>query len=74
MEQLVSEGLVRAIGLSNFNIRQIERILANCTVKPVMLQIESHPTFLNQELIDYAKANDILVTAYFSLGCPYMKL
>lgn len=40
MEQLVTKGLVKSIGLSNFNKRQIERILEIATVLPVNNQVE----------------------------------
>ena len=39
MEKLVQTGLVRSIGVSNFNSEQIERILENCEIKPVTNQV-----------------------------------
>lgn len=39
MEKLVELGLVRSIGVSNFNSEQIERLLLNCTMKPVTNQV-----------------------------------
>lgn len=39
MEKLVGKGLVRAIGLSNFNSRQIDDILAVASIKPTVLQV-----------------------------------
>lgn len=39
MEKLVTLGLVRSIGVSNFNSQQIERLLANCEIKPVNNQV-----------------------------------
>lgn len=39
MEKLVEEGKVKAIGLSNFNIQQIQRVLDNCKIKPAVLQV-----------------------------------
>lgn len=39
MEKLVGLGLVRSIGVSNFNSQQIDRVLANCTIKPVTNQV-----------------------------------
>lgn len=40
MEKLVGKGLVRAIGLSNFNSRQIDDILSVASVKPTVLQVQ----------------------------------
>lgn len=39
MEKLVEKGLAKAIGLSNFNSRQIDDILSVATVKPAVLQV-----------------------------------
>lgn len=73
MEQLVTRGLVRSIGLSNFNESQIARILQVASIKPVMLQVESHLGFLNEAVISYAKSVGLAVTAYSPLGCPGSK-
>ena len=43
MEKAYQEGKVKAIGLSNFNTRQIQEILDICEVKPAVLQTEVHP-------------------------------
>ena len=47
MEALVDLGLVKSIGLSNYNREQIERVLRVARIKPAVLQIESHPFFPN---------------------------
>lgn len=39
MERLVDIGLVRSIGISNFNSQQIDRLLSNCRIKPVNNQV-----------------------------------
>lgn len=39
MEALVSKGLTKNIGVSNFNSEQIDRLLKNCTIKPVTNQV-----------------------------------
>ncbi len=39
MEKCVDEGLVKSIGLSNFNSIQIQEILDNCRIKPVNVQV-----------------------------------
>lgn len=39
MESLVTKGLVKSIGISNFNKKQIENILSIATIKPVVNQV-----------------------------------
>lgn len=41
MEKLVEKGLVRSIGLSNFNSRQIDDILSVASIKPTVLQVRA---------------------------------
>ncbi|XP_017043463.1 aldo-keto reductase family 1 member B1 isoform X2 [Drosophila ficusphila] len=70
MEQLVDLGLVRSLGLSNFNAKQLERLLENCQIKPVALQIECHPELVQMPLIELCKLHNITVVAYSPLGRP----
>lgn len=70
LELMKEKKLTKAVGLSNFNKSQIERILANCSVKPAVNQIECHPYLNQKKLIDFCKKNDIVVTAYSPLGSP----
>ncbi|KAH0815938.1 hypothetical protein MTP99_018887 [Tenebrio molitor] len=70
MEQLVQKGLTKSIGLSNFNKRQIERILSVATIKPVTNQVECHPYLNQRKLIDFCKSKDITITGYSPLGSP----
>jgi len=70
MEKLVEKGLVRQIGLSNFNIPQTERMLKVAKIPPSVLQVECHPYLNQNELIRYCKANSIVLTAYSPFGSP----
>lgn len=70
MEKLVEAGKIKSIGVSNFNEKQIDRVLSIAKIKPVMNQVECHP-YLNQEdLLAFCKEKEILLTAYSPLGTP----
>jgi len=69
-EDFVDEGLVKSIGLSNFNSEQINRVLDNCKIKPAMNQVEIHPYFNNAKLVDFCQSRGIAITAYSPLGSP----
>lgn len=68
MEQLVELGLVKSIGVSNFNSEQIDRLSKNCKIQPVCNQIECSPGFCPRKLIDFCKERNIVVTGYSPLG------
>ena len=68
MEKLVDAGLVRAIGLSNFNAVQVAAVHASARIKPVCNQCESHPCLTQEPLIAACDALRVKLTAYSPLG------
>ena len=68
MEAQVDAGRTKAIGLSNFNSQQIEKIVQNARIKPANLQIEIHAYFQQKQLRDLCRKLGISVTAYCTLG------
>ena len=68
MEELYKAGKVRAIGLSNFLPHHLDVILQNCTIKPMVNQLEINPGYTQEAAVVYSQANDILVQAWSPLG------
>ncbi|VDK43118.1 unnamed protein product [Anisakis simplex] len=72
LEDCHRAGKIRSLGISNFNHKQIERILEECTVKPCVLQVELHPYFQQHQLREFCASKGIAITAYSPLGNPSM--
>ncbi|XP_037621891.1 aldo-keto reductase family 1 member B1 [Sebastes umbrosus] len=70
MEALQASGKVKSIGVSNFSILQLERLLALCRVPPAVNQIELHPYLVQTEMIEFCKSKNIALTAYSPFGSP----
>ena len=70
LEEAVDLGLVKSIGISNFNVAQTKRILDVARIKPVTNQVECHPYLTQQKLSTFLKSVDIVLTAYSPLGSP----
>jgi alcohol dehydrogenase (NADP+) len=68
MEDLKAEGLVRHIGVSNFNIPKLQLLIDAGRVKPEMNQIELHPYLQQPEMLSFAADEGIPLTAYSPLG------
>ena len=68
MEKAYKEGKVKAIGLSNFNEKQIQEILDICEVKPAVLQTEVHPYSQEKELKKFLAKEGMVIQAWYPLG------
>uniref|UniRef100_V5I8R5 Aldose reductase-related protein 2 n=1 Tax=Anoplophora glabripennis TaxID=217634 RepID=V5I8R5_ANOGL len=76
MEEQVDAGRTKTIGLSNFNVRQIDRVLKSARIKPACLQVETSCLLATKgSLVKFCHQNGIVVVAYSPLGSPgYNKL
>ena len=72
LEDAYTAGKLRAIGVSNFQIEDIESLLVTAKIKPMVNQIEFHPGFMQEETVKYCRDNGILVEAWSPLGTGRM--
>lgn len=70
MESFVDLGLVKSIGLSNFNSEQIQRIYDKARIKPAVLQAECHAYLPQFELTEFCRKLNIAFIAFATLGTP----
>lgn len=68
MEELYKSGVVKAIGVSNFMLPQIEALLETAEVIPAVNQIEFHPGYVQQTVVDYCKEKGIAIEAWSPIG------
>lgn len=68
LETYVDAGLIKSIGVSNFNIEQLTFLLEHARIKPVLHQFQSYPGHHQQHLIDFCKKHDIIPQAYHSIA------
>jgi len=64
IEDLYEEGLVRAIGVSNFKVHHLQDLMASCRVKPMVNQIELHPLLTQRETVDFCRREGIVVESW----------
>jgi D-xylose reductase len=68
MEELLRAGLVRNIGVCNFNISLLRDLLAHAQIAPAVLQVELHPLLTQEKLVRFCGEQGVAVTAFSPLG------
>ena len=64
LEEAYNEGKLKAIGVSNFQIEDLESIMETARVKPMVNQILCHISNTPEELIEFCQKSNIVVEAY----------
>lgn len=67
LEKLYEEGKIKAIGVCNFKVHHLEKLMRETNIVPQVNQIEVHPYFNQQEVQDFCDKHDIVVTAWMPL-------
>ncbi|MDR7132517.1 alcohol dehydrogenase (NADP+) [Algoriphagus sp. 4150] len=70
MQELKEKGLVKHIGVSNFNQNKLKELLKLGGQSPEMNQIEMQPYLPQEGLVSFCEEHGILMTAYSPLGSP----
>jgi alcohol dehydrogenase (NADP+) len=73
MEELVNEGLVREIGVSNFPVSLLHELMTQATIPPAVNQVEAHPYLQQTKLLQYCQKRGVHFQAYSPLGSPGYK-
>ena len=66
--ELREQGLTRSIGVSNFLVPHLEKIVAETGVTPAVNQIELHPAYQQRDVTDWAGAHGVRIEAWGPLG------
>ncbi len=74
IEKAYEDGLVKAIGVSNFNQQMIDGLMKNNNIVPMVNQIENHPYLQQHKLVEFCQNNNIAVTAYSPLGSQHKEI
>ncbi|KAM0754009.1 Aldo/keto reductase [Meredithblackwellia eburnea MCA 4105] len=66
--ELQKSGKVKSIGVSNFSVRLLKKLIEETGVTPAVNQVEAHPYLLQQDLVDFCAENKIHISAYAPFG------
>ena len=73
MEELMDEGLVKSIGVSNFPVSLLHELMTRSRIPPAVNQVEAHPYLQQTKLLQYCNARGVHFQAYSPLGSPGYK-
>lgn len=68
LEKAYKEGKIKSIGISNFHGEKLAKLLAECEIKPHVIQMEAHPYYMDMETINTLKECGCRVMAWYPLG------
>ena len=68
MEEMVKEGKIRTIGVSNFLPHHLDNLLETAEIVPAVDQLELHPGYLQKEAVDYCRKKGIEIEAWSPMG------
>jgi alcohol dehydrogenase (NADP+) len=68
MESLVDGGKCRAIGLSDISLHRLLPLYESARIKPVVIQVETHPYHPQPELLEFCKQQGVVLLAFAPLG------
>jgi len=66
--KLKERGLCRSIGVSNFDVEQIQRLIDHSDVAPSVNQVEFHPFNFKRAILEYCQSHDVVLEAYSPLA------
>jgi diketogulonate reductase-like aldo/keto reductase len=68
LEKIYAQGLVRAIGVSNYSVNQLKALVSRAKIPPAVNQVRFHPFSYKRELVDFCKSKNIVLEAYSPLA------
>jgi len=74
MEELYRLGKTKAIGVANFGVKRLEKLINEAEINPMVNQVESHPYLKQNELLEFLRNNNIVMTAYAPIGSGDKKI
>jgi D-xylose reductase len=64
VEKLVTEGLTKALGVSNYNVQNLLIVLSVAKIKPIVNEVEFHPYLYQKDLLEFCNLENIRILAY----------